>query len=121
MAARTWSAPVVATLIDALRAAERERTLALLAAAYENVAIDRVAAMLGMVDLDEVAAKVLEQGWKVEDGGRWLVPPPNAEQLGMAGARNGVAPEHQFGLEPVIASGPIAQIGDTHNSFLGHI
>ncbi|KAJ3163778.1 COP9 signalosome complex subunit 8 [Geranomyces variabilis] len=92
MAAHAWSAPVVATLIDALRAAVRERTLALLAAAYENIAIDRVAATLGMVDLDEVAAKVLERGWKVEDGGRWLVPPPNAEQLGMAGAHNGVAP-----------------------------
>ncbi|KAJ3185523.1 COP9 signalosome complex subunit 8 [Geranomyces variabilis] len=92
MAAHAWSAPVVATLIDALRAAERERTLALLAAAYENISIDRVAAMLGMVDLDEVAAKVLERGWKAEDGGRWLVPPSNAEQVGGAVAQCGAAP-----------------------------
>ncbi|KAJ3148370.1 COP9 signalosome complex subunit 8 [Geranomyces michiganensis] len=91
MAAHSWSAPVVARLIDALRAAERERALVLLAAAYENVAVDRVAAMLGMVDPAEAAATVLARGWSTEEGGMWLIPPA-ADQTAAVTATRDAAP-----------------------------
>lgn len=65
------TAPLVATL----QRVERERTVALLEAAYGDVAADRAAALLGISDVAEVVRSVVERGWTAEGGGRWLVPP----------------------------------------------